>query len=169
VPGFIDFLTITDRAAKRVAIFHLVANVAALVLFAVSFWLSVDRDGRLRADRDFDRRAGVAQRRGWFGGELVFVHNMGVTPPKEDSRQSVDPRTVESRSGLSYRRRARGAPPDDERSVNRKGRLRASRGDEQDDPAHERGATEDRRQRNRLFVSFVAVIGPTSRTFSRLV
>jgi len=23
---------------------------------------------------------------GWFGGELVFVHNMGVTPPREALR-----------------------------------------------------------------------------------
>jgi len=25
---------------------------------------------------------------GWFDGELVFVHSMGVKPPKESSRQT---------------------------------------------------------------------------------
>src|SRR5262249_60280246 len=39
VPGFIDFLSITDSRVRRVGVIHLVANVIGLVLFGVSFWL----------------------------------------------------------------------------------------------------------------------------------
>jgi uncharacterized membrane protein len=83
VPGLIDFLTITDARARQAGIVHLVSNIIALVIFGVSFWL------RWIAIVSFVPTAlsivglvalGVA---GWFGGELVFVHNMGVTPPKE--------------------------------------------------------------------------------------
>ena len=83
VPGFIDFLTITDRAAKQTAIVHLIANVTALVLFAVSFWLRwMGTVGFVPIAVSIVALASVSVG-GWFGGELVFVHNMGVTPPKE--------------------------------------------------------------------------------------
>ena len=95
VPGFIDFLTITDRAARRTAIVHLISNVTALVLFAVSFWL------RWRGTVGF-APIGVSivalvsvSVGGWFGGELVYVHNMGVTPPQETrARTSASQRRI---------------------------------------------------------------------------
>ena len=91
VPGFIDFLTITDRAAKRVAIFHLVANVAAIVLFAASFWLrSIGTVGFVPIAISIVALVSLSVA-GWFGGELVFVHNMGVTPPKETRAKTSTP------------------------------------------------------------------------------
>jgi len=65
---------------------HLVANLVAVVIFAASFWLRwVDTVGFLpTAFSIFGLVAlGIG---GWFGGELVFVHNMGVTPPREALR-----------------------------------------------------------------------------------
>jgi len=41
------------------------ANLTAVGIFAVSFWLR------------------------WIGGELVFVHSMGVKPPPATSRQAA--------------------------------------------------------------------------------
>jgi len=86
---------ITDRAAKRVAIFHLVANVAALVLFAVSFWLrSIGTVGFVPIAISIVALVSLSVA-GWFGGELVFVHNMGVTPPKETrARTSTSHRRI---------------------------------------------------------------------------
>lgn len=83
VPGLIDFLTITDGPAKQAGIFHLVANLIALVIFGVSFWLRwIGTIGFVPIALSIVALVvvGVA---GWFGGELVYVHNMGVTPPKE--------------------------------------------------------------------------------------
>jgi uncharacterized membrane protein len=83
VPGFVDFLTITDRAARRTAIVHLVSNVTALVLFAVSYWLRwIGTVGFVPIAVSIVALLSVSVG-GWFGGELVFKHNMGVTPPQE--------------------------------------------------------------------------------------
>jgi uncharacterized membrane protein len=85
VPGFIDFLTITDARARQAGIVHLVSNIIALVFFGVSFWLrwiAIVSVVPTALSIVGLAALGVA---GWFGGELVFVHSMGVTPP-EDNR-----------------------------------------------------------------------------------
>jgi uncharacterized membrane protein len=39
VPGFIDFLSITDKRVRAIGIYHMAANLLAVVIFGVSFWL----------------------------------------------------------------------------------------------------------------------------------
>src|SRR5215470_9263039 len=39
VPGFIDFLSISDSRVWRVGVFHMAANLTAVVVYAVSFGL----------------------------------------------------------------------------------------------------------------------------------
>src|SRR5215831_19144151 len=39
VPGFIDFMSISDRRVRQVGINHLTANLLATALFAISFVL----------------------------------------------------------------------------------------------------------------------------------
>ncbi len=64
----------------------MVATLIALVIFGVSFWLRwIDTVGFLPTAFSIVGLV-VLGAAGWFGGELVFVHNMGVTPPKEASR-----------------------------------------------------------------------------------
>lgn len=81
VPGLIDFFSITDRRAGRVALLHMICNGTALLLFVVSFVMRF-RDP-LGALPVVVAALGVATLGigGWFGGELVFVHGMGVKPP----------------------------------------------------------------------------------------
>ena len=81
VPGLIDFFSITDRRAGQVAIRHLICNGAALVLFVISFVLRF-RDPMGGVPVAVSVIAIVALGiGGWLGGELVFVHGMGVKPP----------------------------------------------------------------------------------------
>jgi uncharacterized membrane protein len=81
VPGLIDFFSITDRRAGRVALFHLVCTVTALLVFVISFVFRY-RDP-LGAGPVVVSAIGVIVLGigGWLGGELVFVHGMGVKPP----------------------------------------------------------------------------------------
>ena len=81
VPGLIDFFSITDRRVGTVAFRHLLCVLAALLLFAVSFVLRV-RDP-MGSWPVVTSAAGVVVLGigGWLGGELVFVHGMGVKPP----------------------------------------------------------------------------------------
>ena len=100
VPGFIDVLSISDSRVWRVGVFHMSSNLTALVVFAISFAL------RWTGNLGFLPVAvsivglifiGVG---GWLGGELVYVHHMGVTPPRAASRQQTAP--------VARRRRASG-------------------------------------------------------------
>jgi uncharacterized membrane protein len=82
VPGLIDFFSITDRRAGQVALRHLICVGIALVLFVVSFVLRF-RDP-MGAGPVVVSAIGVVVLGigGWLGGELVFVHGMGVKPPR---------------------------------------------------------------------------------------
>src|SRR5262249_49298966 len=96
VPGFIDLLTITDPKARRAGFTHLVANLIWLVLFSASFWLRwIGTVGFLPAALSIFGLAALIVG-GWFGGELVYVHSMGVALPKEasESRSSTAKRRV---------------------------------------------------------------------------
>ena len=82
VPGFIDFLSIRDRRVGRIALTHMVLNLLAVALFAVSFYLRIVSPlGSLPV---LVSLAGliVVGISGWLGGELVYVHQMGVGKPR---------------------------------------------------------------------------------------
>ena len=89
VPGFIDFLSITVARVRRIGIYHMVANLTAVGIFAVSFWLRwIDALGVLPAGVSLAGLV-VLGLAGWLGGELVFVHSMGVKPPPATPRQAA--------------------------------------------------------------------------------
>jgi uncharacterized membrane protein len=81
VPGLIDFFSIGDRRAGQVALRHMICNVLALALFVVSFILRF-RDP-VGGGPVVVSAIGIVMLAmgGWLGGELVFVHGMGVKPP----------------------------------------------------------------------------------------
>jgi uncharacterized membrane protein len=83
IPGIIDWLAIKNDEVKKVANWHARLNIAALVVFAISFFL------RLGSYSEFVGRkltipfllslVGVIliTISGWLGGELVFRFGMG--------------------------------------------------------------------------------------------
>ncbi len=101
VPGFIDFLSITERDTKSIAWKHMLVNVSALVIFIVNFWIRVrtGTDGTLPIILSV---LGVLLFAvgGWLGGEMVYVKGVGVesehieTPagqqPMRPARSSAD-------------------------------------------------------------------------------
>ena len=84
VPGIIDFTSISDRGVRKIAVAHMVANLTVVALFALSFWLRLDNPlGGLPVAVSAIATVllGVG---GWLGGEMVFIHRMGVA--EEDKR-----------------------------------------------------------------------------------
>lgn len=85
VAGFIDWLSITDGEVKKVANWHARLNVAALVIFAISFFLRMGRYsdlvGRKLTIPFLLSLVGVIliSISGWLGGELVFRYGVGQT------------------------------------------------------------------------------------------
>jgi uncharacterized membrane protein len=82
VPGFIDFLDITDARVRTIGVYHMVANLMAVVVFAISFWLRWTNTMGLLPVGVSVAGLVILGVGGWLGGELVFVHSMGVKPPR---------------------------------------------------------------------------------------
>lgn len=81
--GFADWLTITTGTPLwRTATAHMLANVAAAVLFLLAALIGHDgyRDGDVTAGAFVLTLAGFALLTlgGWLGGTIVFVHGMRV-------------------------------------------------------------------------------------------
>ena len=81
VPGFIDFFSIYDRRVGRIALAHMMLNLLAVALFAASFYLRLVSP--LGSPPVLVSLVGliVIGISGWLGGELVYVHQMGVGKP----------------------------------------------------------------------------------------
>ncbi|HSE94041.1 MAG TPA: DUF2231 domain-containing protein [Methylomirabilota bacterium] len=83
VPGLIDYFTLVGRA-RTIGTYHMAVNVATLALFAVSFVLRTHWGAPwVPAGSNLPQALtiigavllGVG---GWLGGQLVYVHGVGV-------------------------------------------------------------------------------------------
>jgi len=88
VPGLIDWATLTDRAAVRVANWHARINVITLVIFVASFYLRTASGASWVTSLPMLPfylsivgviGLGIA---GWLGGQLVFAHGVAVDTRK---------------------------------------------------------------------------------------
>lgn len=92
IPGFIDWLAIKNGDVKKVANWHARLNVAALVVFAISFFLRLggysDLVGRRLTVPFLLSLVGVIliSISGWLGGELVFRYGLGQTRNEDKPR-----------------------------------------------------------------------------------
>jgi len=78
IPGFIDFLGLNDPRAKKIATYHMILNLTGVLLFAINFWLRLsDPTGSIPFILSVVTIIAAAIS-GWLGGELVYVHGVGV-------------------------------------------------------------------------------------------
>lgn len=91
VPGIIDWLTIKNGDARKVANWHARLNIAALVLFAISFFLRLGSYSELVGHKltipFLLSLIGVIliSISGWLGGELTFRYGIGRTGNEENT------------------------------------------------------------------------------------
>jgi uncharacterized membrane protein len=79
VPGFIDFLSLTDSRVKRVALTHMLVNLTTVALYAVNLWLrTASPPGAGTAVVLSVVGVLMLAVAGWLGGELVFRHGVAV-------------------------------------------------------------------------------------------
>jgi uncharacterized membrane protein len=93
IPGFVDWLSLTGRAA-RIGTYHMLLNLGAVAIFAVNWFLRT----RLTADSPWPLVLSVVGVigiliSGWLGGELVYAHRVGVEE-EEDRRTAARQRRV---------------------------------------------------------------------------
>jgi len=91
VPGLIDYFSIDEAAMKRIATFHLLVNVGALVVFAINLWSRFALPSTSVAPLILSVIGvvgiGIG---GWLGGEMVYVKGMAVEAVEELAKKVVE-------------------------------------------------------------------------------
>jgi uncharacterized membrane protein len=79
VPGLIDFFSIKDPRAGKIGLAHLAGNASLVALYAINAWIRtlLAPDSVLPFLLSVVGVAGLVVT-GWLGGELVYVHKVGV-------------------------------------------------------------------------------------------
>ena len=77
--GLIDYFSIDEPAMKRIATFHRLVNVCALLVFAINLWsrLALPPTSLVPLILSIIGVVGVGVG-GWLGGEMVYVKGMAV-------------------------------------------------------------------------------------------
>lgn len=79
MPGFIDFLSITDDRVRKIAIMHMACNLIAVTLYGVNIWLRVNGDNPSGTPLLLSLiGVGLLGISGWLGGAMVYRHGVGV-------------------------------------------------------------------------------------------
>jgi uncharacterized membrane protein len=94
VPGLVDYLSMTDPAPKKVATNHLILNLTIVAMYLVNLWLRMSYAPSAKFPMLL---SGISVAflglSGWLGGELVYVHGVGVeSSSKERDSASLSPR-----------------------------------------------------------------------------
>jgi uncharacterized membrane protein len=78
-PGLIDMFSISDPKVGKIARNHMVFNLIAVAIFGLSFYLRLDHTPGAALPVVLSV-AGVLliAVSGWLGGEMVYVHGIGV-------------------------------------------------------------------------------------------
>ena len=100
IPGLIDWATLTDHAAVRVANWHARVNIIGLVIFIASFYLRTTSGAKWIVSMPMLPFAlsligvvGLAIA-GYLGGDLVFRHGVAVdVQSNAPQKQKVESRT----------------------------------------------------------------------------
>ena len=111
IPGFIDYVSLTNRRVKRIATTHLILNLIVVALFPFNLGI------RYNASPDSETfgvvlsiiATALLAVSGWLGGSLVYVHGVGVETPASKEQQKRGLRQVKDETeGPSDSRRRRG-------------------------------------------------------------
>lgn len=81
VPGLVDLLSMRDPRVRKIGFTHMGLNLAAVAIFGSSFLLRLGKGGEESSGLAFALTVlGVAVIgvSGWLGGEMVYVHGVGV-------------------------------------------------------------------------------------------
>ena len=99
VPGLVDFLSMSDQQTRKIARTHMILNLVIVGLFIVNLWLRTVLVPGARLPLILSVTGVILLGlSGWLGGELVYIHGVGVEPAGESSPS--DRRKTMSRTGM---------------------------------------------------------------------
>jgi len=98
VPGLIDYFSIDEAAMRRIANFHLLVNLGAVVIFAINLWtrFSLPSGSPVPLMLSIVGVIGIGIG-GWLGGEMVYVKGMAVEAVDELAKKVQEQDKKEAR------------------------------------------------------------------------
>ena len=95
VPGLVDFFSLKETGTRRLAVYHMIINLAATVIFAVNlYWrFAQPQHGLLPVGLSIAGLVLIGAG-GWLGGELVYGRGVGVKPPVPQRRNAPELREI---------------------------------------------------------------------------
>jgi uncharacterized membrane protein len=86
IPGFIDYLSLTDPVVKSIATTHMVLNVITVAIFLFNLGIRYNASADAEVFGVVLSVAAIAcmSLAGWLGGSLVYQHHVGVSPRREE-------------------------------------------------------------------------------------
>lgn len=99
--GLLDYVSIRDPRTRQLGATHLALNLLIVAMYAANLWLRTQTATSAGLPVVTSLVAvSLLVVSGWLGGEMVYVHGVGVMPPEE--RRETEIRT-------EVRRQAKGA------------------------------------------------------------
>jgi uncharacterized membrane protein len=91
VPGLIDMFSITDNVVGKIAWNHMILNLIAVGIFALNLYLRIANilGAALPIVLSVAGIVLVALS-GWLGGEMVYVHGVGVDQQAKSTIEKMD-------------------------------------------------------------------------------
>ena len=93
VPGLVDYLSITSDRVRDIAFAHMITAFFVVVMFGLSLWVRWQGDHGILPVALSAVGLVLLGLVGWLGGEMVFVHGMGMdasaTRAARDARQEM--------------------------------------------------------------------------------
>lgn len=88
VPGFIDWLSLPSGShTRRIGLWHMILNVAAVVLYAGNLWWRIMQTQRTPGPMILSLLIVVMlAASGWLGGALIYEHGVSVSGPPSEKR-----------------------------------------------------------------------------------
>jgi uncharacterized membrane protein len=98
LPGLVDYFSITEPTPKKIATNHLILNATIVGLYLVNLWLRMNTAPSAKWPLVLSAISiALLGLSGWLGGELVYVHAIGVETKTAGAGES---RQVRRRVGL---------------------------------------------------------------------
>jgi uncharacterized membrane protein len=82
VPGFIDYVSISDARVRDIAFAHFVTALFVVAIYGLSLWMRWSGDHGLLPVAVSGVGIVLLCLVGWLGGEMVYVHGTGVAGEK---------------------------------------------------------------------------------------
>jgi uncharacterized membrane protein len=85
LPGFIDYLAISEVKPRQIASVHMLINIVVTIVYAIDFCLRLKQDLEVAGFAFGLSICGIVlvSLSGWLGGELVYVHRVAVVEERE--------------------------------------------------------------------------------------